>query len=218
MIAAADPVVLKHLLTGEVYLFVGLLAALILVLFMGLRLFGAVGRVRRESKRAAETARRVQSEWETFNRDQSEAIRQKLVEVDERATTLEQRTAGRIQEFESMVAQTRREIERLENYLRDVFEVELKNAFDSFDSTVSNVLGEMKNELMRGVDRIEEIQALVEGRNAVEGRLADSHDAVGSLTGGDLEVEPAPAPEEGEADASGEPSQGADEEAPPETA
>ena len=168
-----------------VWLTIGNIATLILLLYVGTRLFAAVGRVRRESRRADDTARRMQGEWEEYNKGQSEAIRQKLSEVDERATTLEENTAGRIEEFEGLVGRTRSEIERLEHYLRDVFEVELKNVFDSFDSTVSGVLGEMKGELMRGVDRIEEIQTMMEGRDAVEGSLADSRDAVRSLTSGE---------------------------------
>ena len=184
---------LEGLINLEV-LFVAVVGTLALTLFVGFRLFNVVGKVRRESKRADDIARQIQEEWEAFNRNQSESIRRKLTDVDQRAATLEEKTAGRIHEFEALVEGTRRQVQRLEEYLRDVFEVELKNTFDAFDSTVTGVLAEMKNELMRGVDRIEEIQSMVESRDAVEGRLADSRDAVQSLTGEDLELEPQPEP------------------------
>lgn len=157
-------------------------ANLAITIYVGFRVFRALGRVREESRQADELARTVQAEWELFNRNQTEKIHLKLTEVEQRAGTLEERIQSRINEVERQARDTRIEVERVERYIREVFEVELKNMFDSFDTTVNGVLDEMKRELLRGVDRIEEIQAIIEGRDVVEGRLTEGRAMIQGLT------------------------------------
>jgi len=160
-------------------------ANLALTVFVVFKVFRAVNRAREESRRADELASTVQAEWEIFNRTQSEQIRQKLTEVEQRAGTLEDRIQSKIGDVERQTRDTRIEVERLEHYIREVFEVDLKNMFATFDTTVNGVLDEMKRELLRGVDRIEEIQSIIEGRDVVEGRLTEGRAMIQGLTGGD---------------------------------
>ncbi|NCC53271.1 MAG: hypothetical protein EOM20_18945 [Spartobacteria bacterium] len=62
-------------------------------------------------------------------------------------------------------------IDGLDVYLRDTFKKDLGGAMESFDSTVSTVLTEMKDELMHGVTRIEKIEQAVKGREKLGDRI-----------------------------------------------
>ena len=171
-------------------LLVAVCANLALTLYAGARMFRSIGKLREESSRADQIARAIKSEWENFVRTQAEHIRQRAAELEQRAETLEARVDQKVAELEEMVTNNRIQIRRLERYLREFFEVELKNVFDSFDNTVNSTLDEMKRELLRGVDRIEEIQAIVESRDVVEGRLVEGRAAIESLTGEVVESGP----------------------------
>jgi hypothetical protein len=157
-------------------------ANIVLSAYFGLRLFRSVGKVRDESVRADEISRNLQAEWDRFNRTHTEHIRETMEDLEQRARTLEDRTVGKVAELEEISASNRVQIRRLERYLREFFEVDMKNVFDSFDSTVGSVLEEMKRELLRGVDRIEDIQSMMESRDVVEGRLIEGRSAVQGLT------------------------------------
>ena len=161
---------------------VAVCANLALTVFIWISVTRTVGRLRREAQRADEIARTVQAEWELFSRNHAEQIRQKMSEIEERTGTLENRVQGRVADVERQAGDTRIEVERIERYIREAFEVELKNVFDSFDATVAGVLDEMKREMLRGVDRIEEIQSMVESRDVIEGRLAEGKAMIQSLT------------------------------------
>jgi hypothetical protein len=77
-----------------------------------------------------------------------------------------------------MATENRRELDRLmqkidglDHYLRDTFQRDLGGAMESFDRTVSSVLGEMKDELMHGVTRIEKIETAVKGREKLGDKI-----------------------------------------------
>ena len=59
-------------------------------------------------------------------------------------------------------------IDALNDYLRDVFRKEFGGAMESFDSTVSSVLEEMKEGLVRSVENIERIDAAVKSRRRID--------------------------------------------------
>lgn len=167
---------------------IAILGNLALVVYVAFWVMRTIDEIRAESRRAAEIAEKLRAEWDEFNRTQRSQIEEKLTEVEGRAKSIEEDTGSRLQEFENGVHDTRVELQRMERYLRDVFEVELKDVFDSFDQTTRSVLEEMRDQLLSGVERIDEIRNLVEGRDAVEGRLVEGRAAVQSLTEGGAEV------------------------------
>lgn len=168
---------------------IAILGNLALVVYVAFWVMRTIDEIRAESRRAAEIAEKLRAEWDEFNRAQRSQIAEKLTEVEGRAKNLEEDTGSRLQEFENGVRDTRLELQRLERYLRDVFEVELKNVFDSFDHTTRSVLEEMRTQLLNGVERIDEIRNLVEGRDAVEGRLVEGRVAVQGLTEGAVDID-----------------------------
>ena len=166
-----------------------------LVIFYLLR---RVNGMRHSSTRAERLAEDMRREWDSFNRNQSERIRQEFQAFEERAGKLEENTERRIRDFEELVTRTREELRSLENYLREVFEVEMKNLFDSFDTTVGSVLTEMKGELLRGVDRLEHIQTVIDGRLKAQKRMIEGREEVVGLTPGLDEDNAMPTDNEGE--------------------
>ena len=166
-------------------------AAIILALYTGIRVFQSVGGLRRESKEAAGVARKVREEWLQHERKQTSTLESATRDLDERMTQVEQSTSKRTGELEERVNGLLNHITQLEEYLREFFEVEVKNSFDSFDQTVTNVLDQMRAELLRGVDRIEEIQSVVGSKTAAEDRFLEGKSAVYRLTEGELTGTPA---------------------------
>lgn len=77
----------------------------------------------------------------------------------------------RLNRLHGLVAETQENLERFEQYTRDFLEKELSGAFVKFDRTVGSVLGEMKSELLRGVERIDEIQSVVESKSEAQRRI-----------------------------------------------
>lgn len=161
---------------------IGVVGALVFALFVIFYLLRRVNGMRHSGSRAERLAEDMRREWDSFNRNQSERIRQEFQAFEERAGKLEESTERRIRDFEELVTRTREELRSLENYLRDVFEVEMKNLFDSFDTTVGSVLTEMKDELLRGVDRLEHIQSVIDGRMEAQKRMIEGREEVVGLT------------------------------------
>ncbi len=148
-------------------------ASIILVLYFGLRLFLIIGKIRRESRKSAEQAAKNRKEWQAFQANQDNALdeaRQKLTNDIHRVAD---RTREKIAEFEDSVGATKDHLDKLERYLREFFEVEMKNVFDSFDSTVSTVLSEMREQLLRGLKNIDEIQSVVDNRVQAQDRILE---------------------------------------------
>jgi len=158
----------------EPILVVMVCAALVISLYTGLRLFTLLGRIRKESSKSFQVASQIQEAWEEFSRRQDQE-RQRL---SQRFEDFERATADRVERFEKVAAGTRERLIKLEEYLKQFFEVELKSVFDSFDKTVASILDEMKAELLRGVERIEEIKAVVDSRSLAQDRILDGEGSV----------------------------------------
>ena len=153
----------------DVILIVLVGASLLLSLYTGFRLFMVLTRIRRESQKGFEIASRVVEDWERFASEEGEKRRR----MDERFEEFEASVRARVEESEKIANGARERLTRLEQYLKEFFEVELKTVFESFDKTVASILEEMKAELLRGVDRIEEIQAVVDSKSLAQDRILD---------------------------------------------
>ncbi len=160
--------------TWLVILFVLTLAALVISIYTGVRVFMLLGAIRKESRRSFEVASEVHSAWESFSARESEE-RQRL---GERVDRFENAVSDRVERCEKVATNTRERLIKLEQYLKEFFEVELKSVFDSFDKTVSSILEEMKAELLRGIDRIEDIQAFVDSKSFAQDRILDGEGSV----------------------------------------
>lgn len=156
------------------WLVVGVIASLVISLYTGLRLFMLLGRINRASRRSFEIAQQLHDDWEKFAEREAEE-RNRLVEKFER---FESATRDRVDQFEKLASSTRERLIKLEQYLKEFFEVELKAVFDSFDKTVVSILDEMKSELLRGVERIEDIQAVVDSKSFAQDRILDGKGSV----------------------------------------
>ena len=158
----------------ESLLFAIFAAAATIALYMAIRLFMLLHRIRQESSKSFEVASRIQSDWEKFSAREEEE-RQRLSERYER---FESTTRDQVDRYEKVATGTRDRLVKLEQYLKEFFEVELKSVFDSFDKTVSSILEEMKAELLRGIDRIEDIQAFVDSKSFAQDRILDGEGSV----------------------------------------
>ncbi len=76
-----------------------------------------------------------------------------------------------------------KKIDDLNVYLREVFRKEFGGAMESFDSNVSSVLEEMKNELSQSVSNIERIESAVKSRKAINMRVEEGGDKAQALLG-----------------------------------
>jgi len=158
----------------EPWLLVGVVASLVLSLYTGFRLFMLLGRINQESRKSFEIAQQLQEDWGKFTAREQEA-RERLSEQFDRC---ESATRDRVERFEKLASGTRERLIKLEQYLKEFFEVELKAVFDSFDKTVVSILDEMKSELLRGVERIEDIQAVVDSKSFAQDRILDGEGSV----------------------------------------
>jgi hypothetical protein len=166
------------------------IAALVIAIATGCAVFLILGGIRRQSRKSYEVASRVMEDWEKFSTREEEE-RQRLAE---RFARFESATSDRVEQFEKVATGTRERLVRLEQYLKEFFEVELKSVFDSFDKTVSSILEEMKSELLRGIERIEDIQAFVDSKSMAQGRILDGEGSVYRMLS-DTAAKPANAPE-----------------------
>jgi hypothetical protein len=150
------------------------IAALALSIATAIGVFMLLSGIRRQSKKSYEVASRVMEDWEKFSAREADE-RQRLAE---RFARFESATSDRVEQFEKVATGTRERLIKLEQYLKEFFEVELKSVFDSFDKTVSSILEEMKSELLRGIDRIEDIQAFVDSKSMAQDRILDGEGSV----------------------------------------
>jgi len=149
-------------------------AAVAISIYTGLRLFTLMERIRRESRRSYEVAVRLEEDWQRFaEREKTSRLR-----ALERLEALEADVKDRVERFEKVAVGTRERLLKLEQYLKEFFEVELRTVFDSFDKTVASILEEMKVELLRGVDRIEDIQAVVDSKSYAKDRILEGEGSV----------------------------------------
>ena len=143
---------------------VGTLVCLLLIL----------NRIRTKSSKSFEIASQLQEEWATFSDDEGKA-RKRLADNFNR---LDADTRDRVDRVEKVATGTRERLIKLEQYLKEFFEIELKAVFESFDKTVASILDEMKAELLRGVERIEDIQAVVDSKSFAQDRILDGEGSV----------------------------------------
>lgn len=143
-------------------------------LYMSIRLYMVLSRVRKESRKSFEVSQHVDSAWRQFSESESQA-RERL---NDRVDRFEETTKDRVERFEKIAGGTRERLIKLEQYLKEFFEVELKTVFDSFDKTVSSILEQMKAELLRGLERIEDIQAFVDSKSFAQDRILDGEGSV----------------------------------------
>ena len=156
------------------YALILVIAALFISVVTAVAVFVLLSSLRRQSKRSYEVASRVMEDWEKFSAREADE-RQRLAE---RFTRFESATSDRVEQFEKVATGTRERLIKLEQYLKEFFEVELKSVFDSFDKTVSSILEEMKSELLRGIERIEDIQAFVDSKTMAQDRILDGKGSV----------------------------------------
>ena len=178
-------------------------AAFVIALYTGFRVFFILKRIREESRKSFEIGQRIEREYEEKRRHEEEERRRLMSRFDELESDLTQR----VDEAQKVATGTRDRLIKLEKYLKDFFEVELKSVFDSFDKTVASILGEMKAELLRGVDRIEEIQAVVESKSFAQERILEGEGSVYRM----ISDTNTPQPSDG-AESAGEADQGEPEE------
>ena len=150
------------------------IAALAISIATAIAVFAILSGIRRQSKKSYEVASRVMEDWEKFSAREADE-RQRLAE---RFARFEKATSDRVEQFEKVATGTRERLIKLEQYLKEFFEVELKSVFDSFDKTVSSILEEMKSELLRGIERIEDIQAFVDSKSMAQDRILDGEGSV----------------------------------------
>ncbi|MEW6360452.1 MAG: hypothetical protein AB1696_29245 [Planctomycetota bacterium] len=80
---------------------------------------------------------------------------------------------------------------RFEEYFRTVFEAKFSSSFAHFDQTVVDVLGHMREELQRGLNRVDQMHAMVENRARTEGELlATQQEAQQLLAEGEGDASP----------------------------
>ena len=158
----------------ESWLIAGIIASVVISLSIGISLFMLLGRIKRESRRSFDIAMRLQEDWEKFAAAEKESQERFVEQFDRFETDMRDRVDG----FQRIAAGTRERLIKLEEYLKEFFEVELKSVFDSFDRTVASILDEMKSELLRGVDRIEDIQAVVDSKSLAKDRILDGEGSV----------------------------------------
>lgn len=149
-------------------------AALAAVLYIWFRVFVILKQIREDSRKGAEIAKRIERDYEEKCAREGEE-RQRMIN---RLEQLDSALRGRVDHFEMVATGTRERLIKLEQYLKEFFEVELKSVFESFDKTVASILEEMKAELLRGVDRIEEIQAVVDSKSLAQERILDGEGSV----------------------------------------
>jgi len=165
------------------------IAALVISIATAIAVFAILSSIRRQSKKSYEVASRVMEDWEKFSTREADE-RQRLAE---RFARFESATSDRVEQFEKVATGTRERLIKLEQYLKEFFEVELKSVFDSFDKTVSSILEEMKSELLRGIERIEDIQAFVDSKSMAQDRILDGEGSVYRMLNDTATKQPDPA-------------------------
>ena len=138
------------------------------------------GKVEQKNAENEQRIGRISEEWDDFAASGEEARRAmdaRMAETSGHVDRMRERLVfvdDRLVRCEETAAETRERLIRFETYTRNFLEKEMRSAFDSFDRTVGSVLGEMKAELLRGVERIEDLQSVVTGKNAAQDRMLGS--------------------------------------------
>ena len=202
---------IHHIPTIHIILGIGMVA-LAIALINVVRLWGLGLRTRDACEMNAEGIARVASDWGSFSEEQKQqqedlakrmdAFQSEMqagwADLSSRAEEFEQSVSARVQELQTLADTTHGRIGKLEDYIRDFFDEKLKSVFRSFDETVGSVLGEMKSEMLRGVKRIDEMQAMVGSKSMAEQRVLEGEEGaykfLTETTGETLESEDEAAP------------------------
>jgi len=158
-------------------------------------LAASFSRISRQSSRNEQLVKRLKGDWQIY----SSRGEQEILRLYKQFDQLEKETRDpvvklnglvgdldqRLSQFHEGALAMREDLERLrrqvaslqerqarfEEYTRSFLEREVKTAFESFDATVGSVLGEMKSELLKGVERIDDIKAVVDGKRQAQMRI-----------------------------------------------
>ncbi|HRU06382.1 MAG TPA: hypothetical protein P5137_11480 [Candidatus Brocadiia bacterium] len=169
--------------------------ALIVSIMALILLMASYSRINRQSSRNEQLVKRLKGDWQIY----SSRGEQEILRLYKQFDQLEKETRDpvvklnglvgdldqRLSQFHEGALAMREELERLrrqagslqerqarfEEYTRSFLEREVKTAFESFDATVGSVLGEMKSELLKGVERIDDIKAVVDGKRQAQMRI-----------------------------------------------
>jgi len=116
------------------------------------------------------------------------SLDQKTDEIRASAQSQADEAKSKADQARQFAEQTRNEVTNMvdrvakfEDYFRNVFEKSLSNTFANFDQTVTDVLGQMRSELERGITRIDQMKSMVENRGQAEERLIESTEEVQNL-------------------------------------
>ncbi len=146
--------------------------------------------MRQSVEKAAESVAQIVAQVKTLD----DSIEQRLTglgdAMEKRLKALEDGRAGadtdrarlsdRVKEIDGLIGAVRDEmkmqaerVDGLRFYLENTFQRDLKGAMKSFDDTVCSVLGEMKDELLQGVSRIEQLESAVVNRQESQRRISE---------------------------------------------
>ena len=71
---------------------------------------------------------------------------------------MDESTAELRREVQSQIDELMGDGEKLQRQIKEAIGDDLRSAFQTLDKTISSILGEMKSDLLRGVNRIDEIE------------------------------------------------------------
>ena len=90
-------------------------------------------------------------------------------------------TLERAEEAKQKVHAVSAKMDNLDTYIREQFSKDFNGAMKSFDDTATSVLGQMKDELIQGVQRIDQIQTAVSKKTLLEERVNQGQQDVRNL-------------------------------------
>lgn len=82
------------------------------------------------------------------------------------------------EENEKSVHAMKTKIDNLDDYIRDSFSRDFNSAMKSFDDTTSSVLHQMKDEMLQGIQRIEQIETSVSKKKTLEERVQSGQEEI----------------------------------------
>jgi hypothetical protein len=115
--------------------------------------------------------------------ERANALNDAITKLDSRVISgreQAQRLGERIDEVEARIPNLFDKLDEFKNALGNTFQVELSSVLNSFDTSVADILQQMRMELQMGIDRIDNIQSMVESRQRAGRSL------MGTATGGEL--------------------------------
>lgn len=87
------------------------------------------------------------------------------------------------EESQVLVNASKAKIDSLDLYIRESFSKDFSGAMDSFDKTTTSVLNELKDEMLQGVKRIEQIEIAVTKKGQLQDKVERGQDDIQRLIG-----------------------------------